>query len=109
MPSYADASPFSCRSALIDLLANSAYAWRPTSEGVGMTEEGQRPARCALCHKAVDPQYRPFCSGRCADLDLGNWLIGSYAIPSAEPLTFGEEEELDQALQSFQEDWAEPS
>jgi uncharacterized protein len=25
--------------------------------------------------------YRPFCSKRCADLDLGRWLNGSYAIP----------------------------
>jgi len=26
------------------------------------------------------PQYRPFCSKRCADIDLGRWLKGGYAI-----------------------------
>jgi len=25
--------------------------------------------------------YRPFCSRRCADIDLGRWLTGSYVIP----------------------------
>ena len=29
-------------------------------------------------------RYRPFCSARCRDLDLGRWLDGSYAIPAVE-------------------------
>ena len=29
-------------------------------------------------------RFRPFCSRRCADLDLGRWLKGTYAIPAAE-------------------------
>jgi len=40
--------------------------------------------KCPICGKAPDPKYRPFCSRRCADVDLGRWLSGSYAIP-AEP------------------------
>jgi hypothetical protein len=36
---------------------------------------------CPICHKTTDPAYRPFCSRRCADIDLGRWLTGSYAIP----------------------------
>lgn len=40
---------------------------------------------CPICNKEADPKYRPFCSRRCADVDLGRWLRGSYAIP-AEPL-----------------------
>ena len=41
---------------------------------------------CPIC-KAKEPvqDYRPFCSKRCADVDLGKWLGGAYAIPSAEP------------------------
>ena len=31
------------------------------------------------------PSYRPFCSRRCADVDLGRWLTGGYAIPSTDP------------------------
>lgn len=36
---------------------------------------------CPICAKESDPKYRPFCSRRCADIDLGRWLKGSYAIP----------------------------
>ena len=37
---------------------------------------------CPICDKKSDPKYKPFCSKRCADLDLGKWLNGSYAIPA---------------------------
>ena len=37
---------------------------------------------CPVCAKETDPKYRPFCSRRCADVDLGRWLTGSYAIPA---------------------------
>lgn len=37
---------------------------------------------CPICAKDSDPKYRPFCSRRCADIDLGRWVTGSYAIPS---------------------------
>jgi endogenous inhibitor of DNA gyrase (YacG/DUF329 family) len=36
---------------------------------------------CPICAKDSDPKYRPFCSRRCADVDLARWLNGSYAIP----------------------------
>ncbi len=39
--------------------------------------------KCALCGKPQEPKFRPFCSKRCADLDLGRWLNGEYAIPGA--------------------------
>jgi hypothetical protein len=32
----------------------------------------------------MEPAYRPFCSRRCADLDLQRWLTGAYAIPAVE-------------------------
>jgi uncharacterized protein len=38
---------------------------------------------CPICARAADPKYKPFCSRRCADIDLGKWLTGSYAIPAA--------------------------
>lgn len=37
-------------------------------------------ARCAICDKAVSAAYKPFCSKRCADVDLHRWLSGGYAI-----------------------------
>jgi endogenous inhibitor of DNA gyrase (YacG/DUF329 family) len=38
---------------------------------------------CPICAREADPKYKPFCSRRCADIDLGKWLNGSYAIPAA--------------------------
>jgi uncharacterized protein len=29
-------------------------------------------------------RFKPFCSKRCADVDLGNWLKSGYAIPAVE-------------------------
>jgi len=45
---------------------------------------------CPICARETDPKYTPFCSRRCADVDLGKWLNGSYAIPAA--VTDAEEE-----------------
>ncbi|MCB1400506.1 MAG: DNA gyrase inhibitor YacG [Rhodobacteraceae bacterium] len=36
---------------------------------------------CPICGKASDRKYRPFCSKRCADVDLARWLNNSYVIP----------------------------
>jgi endogenous inhibitor of DNA gyrase (YacG/DUF329 family) len=37
---------------------------------------------CPICAKDSDPKYRPFCSRRCADIDLGRWLNESYVLPA---------------------------
>jgi hypothetical protein len=37
--------------------------------------------RCPICGKPADDHYRPFCSATCADIDLGRWLGGRYAVP----------------------------
>jgi uncharacterized protein len=42
--------------------------------------EPKRGGRCPICRKSTDPENRPFCSRRCADLDLSRWLGGGYAI-----------------------------
>jgi uncharacterized protein len=38
---------------------------------------------CAICGRPQEARFKPFCSKRCADVDLGHWLKGSYAIPAA--------------------------
>jgi uncharacterized protein len=38
---------------------------------------------CPICGKPTVPCFRPFCSRRCADVDLGRWLTGQYRIPLA--------------------------
>lgn len=40
--------------------------------------------KCPSCAKPATEAYRPFCSKRCADIDLGRWLSGRYAIPAAD-------------------------
>jgi endogenous inhibitor of DNA gyrase (YacG/DUF329 family) len=52
-----------------------------------------------MCAKETDAKYRPFCSKRCADLDLAKWLSGSYAIPSAQD---EDDETLSEALDEEQ-------
>ena len=37
--------------------------------------------KCAICGRPVERAHRPFCSRRCADVDLSRWLRGAYAIP----------------------------
>jgi hypothetical protein len=54
--------------------------------------------KCPICHKETDDeQYRPFCSKRCADIDLGNWLNGKYAVPAVE-LDESDYEDLEREL-----------
>jgi hypothetical protein len=40
-------------------------------------------ALCSICRKREQTDsFRPFCSKRCADIDLGRWFNGGYAIPT---------------------------
>ena len=39
---------------------------------------------CPLCGKPADDRFHPFCSKRCADIDLGRWLKESYRVPTDE-------------------------
>ena len=39
---------------------------------------------CPICGKPALPESRPFCSRRCADVDLNRWLSGRYVIPAVE-------------------------
>jgi endogenous inhibitor of DNA gyrase (YacG/DUF329 family) len=41
-------------------------------------------APCPICGKPSAGRYRPFCSKRCADVDLQRWLTGGYAVPGSE-------------------------
>jgi hypothetical protein len=44
-----------------------------------------RPTRrCPICGKPALQRFRPFCSKRCADIDLNRWLSGRYAVPVVE-------------------------
>jgi uncharacterized protein len=47
---------------------------------------------CPICTRPSVQRYHPFCSVRCADIDLNRWLSGRYAIPVADP---SEDEDAD--------------
>ncbi|MEQ8903555.1 MAG: DNA gyrase inhibitor YacG [Roseovarius sp.] len=57
---------------------------------------------CPICKKPTDTRYRPFCSKRCADVDLGKWFSGDYAVPSTEP------EDVEAALDAAEEEPQKP-
>lgn len=54
-----------------------------------MSEPGEPPATstprpCPLCGKPRVERYRPFCSKRCADVDLARWLGGNYRVAASD-------------------------
>jgi endogenous inhibitor of DNA gyrase (YacG/DUF329 family) len=63
----------------------------PVGEPAKGTVKGPK---CPICGKPASTDYRPFCGKRCADLDLGRWLKGAYAMPD-EPVEAVPETEED--------------
>ena len=47
---------------------------------------------CPVCGKDTEAKYRPFCSKRCADIDLGRWLKEGYRVPTDERPFDGDDE-----------------
>jgi len=41
----------------------------------------EQTSPCAICGKPQIERFRPFCSRRCADVDLHRWFSGAYAVP----------------------------
>jgi uncharacterized protein len=64
-------------------MAEQKYArWRyPMNE---LDRNTPNVRSCPLCGKPVDEAFKPFCSKRCADIDLNRWLSGVYAVPVKE-------------------------
>jgi len=57
------------------------------------------PAKCPTCGKPPIKPHKPFCSERCASVDLGRWFSGKYAFASNEP---PENEELDAIIEALE-------
>lgn len=67
-----------------------------------MTDDASNPpeavritaAKCLRCGAPVTPRSRPFCSQRCADIDLGSWLTERYRVAGDQaPPEGGDEDE----------------
>ncbi len=52
------------------------------AEPVEIPFEVSNSDACPICTKTSALRYQPFCSKRCADVDLHRWLSGGYAVPS---------------------------
>ena len=65
----------------------------PAPDAPAASPEAPTGKPCAMCGKPALMKYRPFCSKRCADLDLSRWLNGVYAIPAKETEEDDEEAE----------------
>ncbi|PVA10484.1 DNA gyrase inhibitor YacG [Pelagivirga sediminicola] len=57
---------------------------------------------CPICSKPTQTAHRPFCSKRCADVDLARWLGGGYAIPSTDP------DDIEEAIEAAEAERAKP-
>lgn len=40
--------------------------------------------RCPICKSEAVAAYKPFCSKRCADIDLGKWFTEAYVVAGTE-------------------------
>jgi endogenous inhibitor of DNA gyrase (YacG/DUF329 family) len=49
-----------------------------------MSERTPKGGRCSICGSPIDPALRPFCSKRCADIDLARWMSGTYVVPGGD-------------------------
>lgn len=50
-----------------------------------MAKKKSDNGKCPVCSKQSEAIYQPFCSKRCADVDLNRWLGENYRIPTDEP------------------------
>ena len=60
------------------------------------SQAAPRTPCCPLCGKPRAQRFRPFCSARCRDVDLGRWFGEVYTVPAAEP-GYDEPEDEDDA------------
>jgi endogenous inhibitor of DNA gyrase (YacG/DUF329 family) len=48
------------------------------------TSPARGARKCPICGKPAPARHQPFCSARCANIDLGRWLKGTYSVPTEE-------------------------
>jgi hypothetical protein len=61
-----------------------ALSNRRRHHDMSVMSEPARSKSCPICGKPRAERFQPFCSRRCANVDLNRWLSGVYAVPAAE-------------------------
>ncbi len=60
-----------------------------------MSDNKNKASSCPVCKGESSVKYTPFCSQRCADVDLSRWLGGGYRIPTSErPIGPADDDEI---------------
>ncbi|KZL18965.1 DNA gyrase inhibitor YacG [Pseudovibrio axinellae] len=49
-----------------------------------MKKPTTKQGACPICDKPTQQASQPFCSERCRQVDLNNWLSGNYSVPAVE-------------------------
>ena len=57
---------------------------RPSAASHILPMSDAKSPKCPTCGKPTVAAFRPFCSKRCADVDLHRWFSGVYAVPVTE-------------------------
>lgn len=57
----------------------------PSETAASPASAPRRKPACPICGRPAEDSRKPFCSRRCADIDLGRWLGEAYRIPDDEP------------------------
>ena len=57
---------------------------------VALPRKREAAGRCPVCGAPRVAAHKPFCSTRCAEVDLGRWLKGTYRIATDEAPDEGE-------------------
>jgi hypothetical protein len=57
-----------------------------------MSDQPTTAKPCPICGKPAEAKTRPFCSRRCADVDLHRWFSSTYAVPAVESDEEGRDE-----------------
>jgi len=67
-----------------DIKQNQQSEMAESTAGSAAEPAAKPLPKCPTCGAPADAKARPFCSSRCADIDLGNWFQGKYAIPAVD-------------------------
>ena len=51
--------------------------------------------KCPICGKPQDLKFRPFCSKKCADVDLARWFREDYKLPAVDDVVPEDSENSD--------------
>ena len=65
-------------------MKNKLATTAPHLKLIGNRKKPPKKVVCPICKAEAVKPHSPFCSRRCAQADLGHWLMGDYAIPAHE-------------------------